>query len=422
MPPAGLELAAGAKGPVLPMDTGDCEPAAIALRRERAPVAGGLPSQSGLASRSRRILVCSVDHVVDSLEIGGAERLVLALATHQKADARRVRIHCLYARGPLAQAAESRGIDVVDYAGEPAWSRVRRLREAFRRFRPAIVHCHNVAATIVAAPLARLVGPARVITTRHGLASAAGAWRREVRFWMAARACDRVVAVCDAAHRELARGPLAMRSRLTTILNGAEPAVLDGTSCWPDVDSSEVVVVCVARLHPVKGHVTLLTAFARALAVAPQLRLWLVGDGPERRRLESLAASLDITRSVCFLGERPSAGGALVRARIFVLPSLTEGVPLALLEALAHGLLPVVTDAGGMREVIDRAGVGTVVSVGDAAALANAFVGAVSNRARWAAWSALARQSYERHFTIDRLCGDYDSLMDACVSHARTVC
>ena len=421
MPPADLELA-GAKGPVLPIDTGDCEPAAIALRRERAPVAGGLPSQSGLASRSRRILVCSVDHVVDSLEIGGAERLILALATHQKADARRVRIHCLYARGPLAQAAESRGIDVVDYAGEPAWSRVRRLREAFRRFRPAIVHCHNVAATIVAAPLARLVGPARVITTRHGLASAAGAWRREVRFWMAARACDRVVAVCDAAHRELARGPLAMRSRLTTILNGAEPAVLDGTSCWPDVDEfrgrGRLRGAAPSGEGPRHAAHCFCAGAGRGAPAPP-----LAGGGRPGAPAPREPCRQPRHHPIRLLSRRTAVRGRCAcGARIFVLPSLTEGVPLALLEALAHGLLPVVTDAGGMREVIDRAGVGTVVSVGDAAALANAFVGAVSNRARWAAWSALARQSYERHFTIDRLCGDYDSLMDACVSRARAVC
>ena len=349
-----------------------------------------------------------VDHVIDSLEIGGAEHLTLALARHQRSQGRAVRIHCLEARGPLADDATAEGIPVIDYEGVSPWHRRRLLFRAFRSASRLAVHCHNTAATIVAAPVARAAGARSVISTRHGLAAPDGAWGRELRFWTAARACTHVVAVCDAARRQLERVPIARPSRIRTIFNGVDfPPIIRRPPA-----GERVVAICVARLHAVKGHDDLLQAVARARPQVPQLELRLVGGGAEQQRLRHLACALGIAGHVQFLGEIHTVADALSDAHLFVLASQTEGVPLALLEGLAAGLVPIVTAVGGMPEVIRQAGVGAVVPPANVDALADALVTAVANRDRWSTWSEQATAAYHRHFTAVRMHADYDRLLD----------
>jgi glycosyltransferase involved in cell wall biosynthesis len=119
---------------------------------------------------------------------------------------------------------------------------------------------------------------------------------------------------------------------------------------------------------------------------------------------------------VRFLGERQDIGDCLSDAHAFVLSSVTEGLPLALLEALAMGLVPIVTDVGGMPDVVRQAGVGAVVPPRDVATLAAALVQHASARHRWPAWAVSARSAFEHHFTIGRMCAEYDELLCGCVS------
>ena len=357
-----------------------------------------------------------VDHVLDSLEIGGAERLVIALARHQRRAGARVRVHALYALGPLAEQLRDHGIEVVDHQAPSGVLRAsRKLLAHFRRSRPDVVHCHNAAATIAGATAASLARVPVAIATRHGWGRTEGAWRRELKSWLAARACARVVAVCEAARRALIAGPLADAKKTVTILNGAEAQQRGRTAVACD---DRCVIVCVARLSWVKNHDTLLKALALARVQQPELVLHLVGDGERRGALEALAAALGISEAVTFLGEREDVGDCLGDGHAFALSSVTEGLPVALLEALAAGLTPIVSDVGGMPEVVQRAGVGSVVPAGDPGALAAALVRHARSRDRWPAWGETARGAFARHFTIERMCADYDALLSQCVAAA----
>ncbi|MBA3884874.1 MAG: glycosyltransferase family 4 protein [Acidobacteria bacterium] len=115
-------------------------------------------------------------------------------------------------------------------------------------------------------------------------------------------------------------------------------------------------ILAVGRLHPVKGHDVLLRAFALLAGAHPHARLVLVGDGGFRHTLEVLTAELGITGRVEFAGQLgPEAVRArMAAARCFVLPSRSEGLPLALLEAMAAGLPVVATRVGGVPEVVDE--------------------------------------------------------------------
>jgi glycosyltransferase involved in cell wall biosynthesis len=358
--------------------------------------------------------VMRVDHVVDTLEVGGAERLVVALAQHQHRQGASVRVHALYGLGALAGLLVEEGIEVVDHRATPrALGGMRRLTKEFRRCRPDVVHCHNVAATVVGAPAAAMAGVRVAISTRHGWGRREGAWRREMKFWLAARACARIVAVCESARRELAAGPFARPDQIVTIINGAEAPKATRESHAP-VD--RCVVVSVARLNWAKDHATLLRALAAARSERSEIELHLVGEGAERPALEALADALGVRDAVRFLGERNDVGDCLSDAHLFVLSSVTEGLPVALLEALAMGLTPIVTDVGGMPEVVRQAGVGAVVPPRNAEALASELVRHAMARERWPAWAERARSAFARHFTIGRMCADYDNLVSQCRS------
>jgi glycosyltransferase involved in cell wall biosynthesis len=358
--------------------------------------------------------VRQVDHVLDSLEIGGAERLVVLLAQHQRRQGLRVRVHALYGLGPLAEPLRAHGVELVDHRARPQrLSGIGSLTTALRRDRPDAVHCHNIAATLVGAPAAALARVPVCIATRHGWARRAGAWRAELKFSLAARACARVVAVCEAARQELAAAPLARSARIVTIVNGAQAPT---TTRGPRAPADRCIVVSVARLNWAKDHATLLRAVAAARTRRPEIELHLVGDGPERSRLAALAEALGIAGAVRFLGERDDIGDCLSDAHVFVLSSVTEGLPVALLEALAMGLTPIVSDVGGMPEVVRQAGVGTVFPPADVAGLAAALVDHAAARERWPAWADAARSAFERHYTISRMCTDYDRLLSRCLA------
>ena len=151
--------------------------------------------------------------------------------------------------------------------------------------------------------------------------------------------------------------------------------------------------VSVGRLERVKGHDVLLHAFARVVRAFPDARLTLVGDGPEEAALRALAAGLDLTGAVAFAGRLPpeATRSALHRAGVFALPSRSEGLPLALLEAMAAGLAPVASAVGGVPAAIGDPPAGLIVPPEDAAALADrlaALFGDEPERARLAAAAA----------------------------------
>jgi glycosyltransferase involved in cell wall biosynthesis len=350
-------------------------------------------------------------HVVDSLEVGGAETIVVQLCRAQAQAGHAPSVSCLYARGPLE--AELNGIPVHLHGPAPIFILVLRLWRHFRALRPDVVHCHNATATIAAARAAKRVR-ARVISTRHGLVPSP--MNRSRKFWPAAGCCNRVVAVCNAARENLIAGaPTSQRGKIVTVYNGvadinAERSVETGLAPPLSASDGKFVLVTVGRLNPIKAQSVMLEAVAVARKRAPELRLWLVGDGPERSRLEALAARLELGDAVKFWGEQREVGTYLRAADLFVLSSDSEGLPMSLLEAMAAGRACVTTDVGGMTEVVRGAGCGELVPARDPQALAAAMVRLAQSPKKLQVYEQAARSAWEQRFTLARMAADYERL------------
>jgi glycosyltransferase involved in cell wall biosynthesis len=173
------------------------------------------------------------------------------------------------------------------------------------------------------------------------------------------------------------------------------------------------VLSCVANLRPVKDHETLLRALALVKQRGIPFRALLAGDGPLRFALEDVAASLDLSEEVRFLGQLAGDDVAhLFQATdIALLTSRVEGLPTALLEAMACGCAVVATDVGGTPELVEHGTTGLLVEPGNVEAVAAAVEDLLRHAARLDEMRGAARRRVEERFSLDRMIEEYESLL-----------
>lgn len=363
-------------------------------------------------------------HVVENLERGGLERMVIDLAAAQRAAGHAVRVVCLYAPGALAGELSGQGIAVqaCDKRAGADLSALRRLRAQLRAAPDTIVHTHNANAhyhaVAAAIGLPRASAPARVLNTRHGMGAAHPRSRGEWLYRRTMRRTDVVIAVCEAARARFAAQGVRPRRALLAVPNGIRidaftPACDERRAALRSVlglAPDTRIVGTVGRLNPVKDQRTLLQAFARMHTAARDTALVLVGDGALRAALEAEAAALGIADTVRFLGDRGDVRQLLQGFDLFALSSLSEGYSMALLEACASGLPIVATDVGGNREIVVDGGNGLLVPAARPEALADALAALLRDPARAAAMGRAGRDWALREASIDTMAARYDSL------------
>ena len=221
---------------------------------------------------------------------------------------------------------------------------------------------------------------------------------------MASRFCDWVVAVCDKARRNLLVAPFSARKKIIRIYNGAAEMCTSGESSPPNKDFT---LLHVGRLTAIKDQESLLRAFASAKQYFPDLQLWIVGDGPLRPRLEKITRELCIESTTHFFGEQLEVAPFYLNADLFVMSSLSEGLPMSLLEAMSTGLPSIVTDVGGMREVGHLSKSSILVPPSNYEALAAAICKVVGDRSAHIPLKRAARDCYERYFTLSTMAEEY---------------
>jgi glycosyltransferase involved in cell wall biosynthesis len=356
-----------------------------------------------------------VIHVSLGLHLGGMEKLLVEFAKHADRTRFDLRFVSLTTRGEAADDIERAGWPVTTL-NESAGIRMKlplRLRSLFRDIGADIVHTHNTRPLLYAAPAARLAGAGAVVHTRHG--QRLGASRRQTMlFNLACRWADRVVSV-SADSTKLACSQGLPREKLLTIHNGIDLAPF--TFRVPDANGS---IVFVGRLSPEKDLDTLLEAVALLRQRGSSTPLHIAGDGPERSRLERLCAERQLHDSVRFLGAVRNVPGLLATAGLLVLPSLSEGISLALLEAMASGVPVVATRIGGNAEVIEDERTGLLIPTRDPEALAGAIHRLQADPSAATRLAVAARQRVETCFDVREMVRRYESLYESILESRRS--
>lgn len=361
-----------------------------------------------------------IAHVVENLERGGLERVVIDLARAQAAAGHDVQVVCLFREGQLAPELAAAGVPVTACLkrGGPDLAALRRLRERLRAQRTEVLHTHNPAAHYYGALAARAEGTARLVTTRHGMGNAPFTIRREVLFRLALAGTSAVALVCRRARDNFVRHRIVPASRAVVVPNGipveafgagGEAARLAARRAL-GVEPGVFLAGIVGRLNPVKDHATLLAAMVPLRAAVPGATLAVIGGGALREALEAQAAALGLGEAVRFLGDRDDVKALLAGLDAFVLSSISEGYSISLLEASAAGLPIVATDVGGNGEIVEDGVTGRLVPSRDAAALADALAALGRDAPARLAMGEAARRWAREHATIGTMAARYEAL------------
>ncbi len=320
----------------------------------------------------------SVVFVINSLSVGGAERQLIRLASGlQRQGGWKVSVYCLTRTGGFLHAMEESGVLVAGRS--QAWSKrsiplvAWHLFCYLRRERPAIVHAYLPAANVIGAVVARAVGVRTVVTSRsavvvpgswHGLA---GQLVLHLTRWISTV----TIAVCETARQNVLDEGASPES-VVTVPNAV--SILERNPERQGAFEGFPVVGSTSRLVSYKGHTYLIDAFRLLIDEFPKARLVLVGDGRERPALEQKVRSLHLEDQIQFLGEVRDARSLLSEFDIFVLPSLEEGMPNGLLEAMAFGVPAVASNIDGVGEVIVHEKSGLLVEPASPESLARALI------------------------------------------------
>lgn len=373
---------------------------------------------SARAASERPVVVA---HVVQNLDVGGLERVVINLMTACPSPRYRAVLYTLGPGGALAGEVERAGFTVRAFAKRPGmdWFLLWRMARALRRDGADIVHCHNYGPLVYGTIAARMARCRGVVYTAHGARTSG---RRATRRFQRLGLVGPIVFVSDDARRvALAAGAVDARGT-HVILNGVDvDACARDRACRERVRRSlglgagAPVAGIVARLTPAKDHVNLFDAFARVRASLPDARLVVVGDGELREELHRAVRERGLEDAVIFTGRRDDVADVLSAFDVFVLSSSTEGLALTLIEAMAAGLPVVATRVGGNAEVVVDGETGRIVPPRDAAALATALEALLSDARGAGAMGAQGLARAREKFGIAAMTEQYRSLYDALV-------
>ncbi|HVS63818.1 MAG TPA: glycosyltransferase, partial [Thermoanaerobaculia bacterium] len=322
--------------------------------------------------------------VITSSDFGGTESFLLQLVTGLDRARFRPLVVSLRPCGRIADQIAGCGVGVstLEMSSRP---RIRELLSGARELRRRIdgggvqvVHSLLYRANVLAAIAARwsstrprMIAGQRSLTAYSGWSAVRAArWTR--------RLCDRVVAVSEASRQALIERERCDPGRIVVIENGVDcqrfrPREPDVVRRALELPSDAIVVGGIGRLSPKKGFHVLVNAVGRLLAAGLPVELVLVGEGPERARLEAEARAAGLEGRVRFLGHRSDVQDLYSAFDVFVLPSYEEGSPNALLEAMASGCPVIATAVGGTPEILGDFSLGRLISPGDPEARAAAL-------------------------------------------------
>jgi len=386
---------------------------------------------AGSATRQGRIV-----HVLNRLSVGGMERVALTLIERTNTRYQH-QVICLHDAGELADELRALGVPVMALnkrAGKD-WLAYKRLYLALRACKADIVHTYNIG-TLDVGFWARLAGVRRVVHAEHGLnAIDIGAPNRKYKLLRrgVAYIIDAFIPVSSDLADWLVDEVGVPKAQVVLIRNGIDT---DHFKPQPESTASVVrealgfadppafIVGTVGRLDPVKGFDTLITAFGKLIEKRPDLSAGLViaGDGPERERLEAQILASGLIDRVLLLGNRGDIDILIPSLDAYVCSSISEGIALTLLEAMASERPIVATDTGGNPELIDSGKTGLLVPVGAPTAMADAIFRLLEDPAVAGRLGAAARDRVRAEFSIRAMQSAYEKLYDRLLPAEATPC
>jgi glycosyltransferase involved in cell wall biosynthesis len=352
--------------------------------------------------------------LVLSLVPGGTERLTVEIA-RRLSGRFRMCVCCLDERGAWASEVEAAGVPVAVLHRRPGFHPSLGLRVAAlaSSMDVRIIHAHHFSPFVYGTIATAVHRRAKLVFTEHGrLSDAPPTRKRRIVNAVLGRLAGPSFAVAHELREHMvAEGFPA--ARLGVIHNGIDVGAVPDQAARDDarrvlgLDDNAIVVGTVARLDPVKDLQTLIAAIADTRSRVGSLLLVIVGDGPEREALQAAARERNVADLVRFAGYSSEVRRLLAGFDIYANSSVSEGVSLTILEAMAAALPVIATRVGGTPEVVIDGATGVLVSARSPQQLADAISGLAASPAKRRALGLAGRAHVEASFTIDRMVADY---------------
>ena len=356
---------------------------------------------------------------IDNLRHGGAQKVLRAILARLDPGQAQAAIWCLGGTSSIERWYTDLGVQVIRF---PAWQMrcgigLARAYVRLLRWRPALVQTFLFHADVFGRVLARMAA-APVVVSSVRATNRRKAWWQLRLDRLTAPLADRVIAVSGATREFAIAHEGAVPEKTVVIANG-----IDASGFQPGRNRNEVraelgyvdsdfVVGTIGRLHEQKGHEYLVSAMARLAATGHRVCAFVVGYGPLEARLQRRIGELGLAERVRLLGYRTDVERLLAAMDLFVLPSLWEGMPNALLEAMAMGLPVVATRVDGNVDLVVDGKTGMLVPTEDVDSLAQAIGQLADDRELARSMGRCGRERVEREFSLARSTDAYLDLYE----------
>jgi glycosyltransferase involved in cell wall biosynthesis len=352
-----------------------------------------------------KLRVC---HMIGSLRFGGAERQFVNTLNY---------LPCVAKFAISLQSQESARLHAFLHREIPLfWIGARRrylpyyvwkIACLLRQLRIDVMHTHMLWVSLYGAVAARMAGVPVVVTTEHGKNLWKNAYHRWIERALVSRIADMRICVSEdvlCIRRDREGIP---SEKLIYVPNGTEiPAPIIRKNSKP------VMIGSVGRFIEAKDYPTLIKAAAILRDSGREFRLYILGDGPTRPHLERDIAALELQSMVHLPGFQCDIGNWLTQFDVFVMSSIREGLPLALLEGMAYGLPIVATRVGGIPNSVEHGREGILVEPRNPDALAAALQMLIDDFSKRCEFGERARQRAMREFSIQTVCKQHIELYE----------
>jgi len=358
------------------------------------------------------------------MAVGGAQKVLLDQAGWFHTRGYQVTAAFFYDRDGLQEKwVDSFPFPIVNLnAFQKGWGAIRngvsilqglwRLWSLLRHEKFDAVETFTHDSNMLALPLAWAARIPVRIATHHGIVAGISPWREKLHAWMINHGAAQCIVAVSAMTRQKLIDEGIRTERIVVIQNGITPVQVEGANRAGvrqavGIGADDPFLIAVGRLVYSKAHEILIAAMPAVLERFPDAKVGICGDGALRPKLEEQIQSLGLSDSVKLFGHSDDVEKFLASADVFVMPSLWEGLPIALLEAMSAGLPTIATKVEGVEDVVEEGKHGLLVPAGNIRALADALITLLVEPALRLKMGIAAKEKVLKHYTTDHMCEQY---------------
>ena len=374
-------------------------------------------------------MTINILHLTFDMRIGGTEQVIKNLILG--ADSMRFTMSVLCIESPLGPFADdllAENIQIHALARKPGFDigLIGKIRQHIIEHKIDIIHCHQYTPYVYGL-LGALLTSAKVVFTEHGrFYPDSTTWKRKLINPILHKFTAATTAISAATRDALVDYEFIPHDDIHVIYNGIIGVAADKESVKTlriafDLPQNCILFGTIARLDPIKNHSMMLRAFKRVIDAGVNAKLMIVGDGDERANVDSVINELGIAQYVVMTGYEPKPHNHLALMDIYLLPSLSEGTSMTLLEAMSLSKPCIVTDAGGNPEIVLHNKTGLVTPNNDEEAYAQAMLTLAGDTPRQMLFGVAAKVRFEEVFSVKNMTNSYENIYtQLCPNHQRS--